>query len=149
MGIGTVPPVWGVLCVTAGDSLKPNWIGALLPPTGPPLAMWLEGALAELMVTELFRACSPAPPFSIEPRTTGGAPATAGTAGVMFGLPFTGDAEAGLPFCAARAEDPTTTGGWDPVAISGVDVGFLVAPAAEAYDVAVEAEGVGAGFEFG
>lgn len=76
-----------------------------------------------------------------------GAPATAGTAGVMFGRPFTGEAD-DLPFCAAVAEDPTTTGGWDPVAISGVDVGFLVAPAAEAYDVAVEAEGVVAGFWF-
>jgi len=118
----------------------------LLPPTGPPFAIWLEGALA-LIVTELFRACSPWPPFGIEPRTMGGAPATAGTAGVIFGRPFTGEAE-DLPFWAAGAEDPTTTGGWDPVAISGVDVCFLVAPAAEAYDVAVEADGVVAGIWF-
>lgn len=31
--------------------------------------------------------------------------------------------------------DPTTTGVWEPVAISG-DVGFVFAPAAEAYDAA-------------
>ena len=60
--------------------------------------MWLEGALA-LMVTELLRVCSFAPPFMMAlPRTMGGAPATAGTAGVMLGLPFTGDADEDLPF---------------------------------------------------
>lgn len=62
---------------------------------------------------------------------------TEGTAGGMLGRPFTGDAD-DLPFWATGTEDPTTTGGWDPV--SGADVGFLFAPAAEAYDVAAEAE---------
>lgn len=104
--------------------------------------MWLEGAFA-LMVTELLRAWSAAPPFITELRAIGGGPETAGTAGVMLGLPFTGAVAEGFPFCAVGTEEPTTTGGWEPVALSGVDVGFLVAPAAEAYDV-VGAEGVGA-----
>lgn len=70
-----------------------------------------------------------------EPLRTIGA-ATEGTAGGMFGRPFKGAAE-DFPFWAMGAEEPTTTGGWAPV--SGVDVGFLFAPAAEAYDVAAEA----------
>lgn len=107
MGIGAAPPICGVLWAMAGDSLKPNWM-FLWAPAGPPLAMWLAGALA-LMVTELFWAWS-APPLTTElPRTTGGGPAT-GTAGVMLGLPFSGGAFVDFPFCAAGADDPTTTG---------------------------------------
>ncbi len=67
---------------------------------------------------------------------------------MILGLPFTGEAE-DLPFCAAGADDPTTTGGGcDPVAINGDEVGFLFAPAAEAYDVTEEADGAGAGIWF-
>ena len=142
MGMGAAPPIWGVLWAIAGDSLKPNWM-FLCAPAGPPFATWPAGALA-LMVTELLRACSGPPLTMALPRATGGA--ATGTAGVMFGLPFIGGAFEGLPFWA---EEPPTTGGWEPVAISGVDVGFLFAPAAEAYDGAAGAAGVGAGFWFG
>jgi hypothetical protein len=108
MGIGAAPPIWGVLWATAGEPSKPNLIESR-PPTGPPFAMWLAGALA-LMVTELFRAWSAAPPLAIElPRATGGA--ATGIAGVMLGLPFNGGPAEGLPFWAAAAEEPTTTGG--------------------------------------
>jgi len=99
------------------------------------------------MVTELLRAWSAGVPFATDggPRATEGV-ATLGTAGVMGGLPFTEETTGGLPFAAAAAE-PTTTGGVEPVAISGVEVGFLVAPAAEAYDGAAAAGVVvGAGF---
>ena len=104
--------------------------------------MWPAGALA-LMVTELLRAWSGPPLTMALPREMGGV--ATGTAGVKFGRPFKGAAVEGLPFWAE--EDPTTTGGWEPVAISGEDVGFLLAPAAEAYDgAAAGAAGVGAGF---
>lgn len=53
MGIGAALPVWGVLWAIAGES-KPNWMPDLAPPTGPPLATKLLGALAA-MVTELLR----------------------------------------------------------------------------------------------
>lgn len=132
--MGAAPPIWGVLWATAGDS-KPNWMFL-----GPPFAMWLAGAL---MVTELLRECS-GPPFTMAlPRATGGV--AMGTAGVTLGRPFMGAAAEGLPFWA---EEPTTTGGLEPVAISGEDVGFLFAPAAEAYDGAAGAKGVVAGFWF-
>ena len=111
----------------------------LAPPTGPPLAMWPWGALP-VMVTELLRACSPAAPFKVL-RAIAGGTETVGMAGVMLGRPFTGGV-ADLPFWLEEAEDPTTTGGWEPAAINGVAVGFLDAPAAEAYDGAEEAEGV-------
>lgn len=106
--------------------------------------MWLDGALA-LMVTEPFRAWLFEAPLVLEaPVTTAGA---AGTAGVMLGRPFTGEAEAGFPFCAGDAdaeEPPTTIGGCAPVAVNGVEVGFFVAPAAEAYDGAAVEEEFGA-----
>lgn len=137
IGIGAAPPIWGELWAIAGDSLKPNWM-PLGPPTGPPLA---------LMVTELLRVWSWAP-FTIGlPRATGGT--ATGTAGVMFGRPVMGAEIEGLPFWGAGEEDPTTTGGWKPVAGSGEDVGFLFAPAAEAYDgAAAGAAGGCAGFWF-
>lgn len=95
IGIGAAPWTWGELCPACGDSVKPN-LGRLTPGT-PPFAMWLVGAFA-LMVTELLRACSPGPPFMAEePRATGGGPTTVGTAGVIFGRPFTGAADV-LPF---------------------------------------------------
>jgi hypothetical protein len=109
--------------------------------------MWLAGAL---MVTEPFRVwlllLLDAPLKAETPVTTAGA---AGTAGVMLGRPFTGEAETGFPFCdtwvEAAAGPPTTRGGWAPVAVKGVGVGFFVAPAAEAYDGAAVEEEVGAG----
>lgn len=65
---------------------------------------------------------------------------------MIGGRPFTGDGADGFAFCAE--EPPTTTGGLDPVAISGVEACFLFAPAAEAYEGAeVAAEGVGAGLD--
>lgn len=107
---------------------------ALDPPTGPPLAMWLDGALA-LIVTEPFRAWLFDAPLMMEaPWTIAGA-ADTGMAGVMLGRPFTGEADAGFPFCEAGAVGggpPTTMGGLAPVAVNGVGVGFFVAPAAEA-----------------
>ncbi len=72
--------------------------------------MWLDGAL---MVTEPFRVWLFDAPLMLEmPATTAGA---AGTAGVMLGRPFTGEAETGFPFCEAGADaaagPPTTMGG--------------------------------------
>ena len=78
---------------------------------------------------------------------TAGAPVGTGMAGVMLGRPFTGEADAGFPFCEAGAADeepPTTMGGLAPVAVNGVGVGFFVAPAAEAYDGAAVEEEIGA-----
>lgn len=93
----------------AGES-KPNWMLDLAPPTGPPLAKLL-GALAA-MVTELLRAWSVLEPLRLEvPR------ATAGTAGVTAGLPFTGDDEAPFAFCAEADEEEAP--GWGPEATIG------------------------------
>jgi hypothetical protein len=55
------------------------------------------------MVTELLREWSEEP-FGALPL------ATAGTAGVTDGFPFTGDVEVLLAFCAEGADDPTTAG---------------------------------------
>lgn len=63
------------------------------------------------MVTELCRVWLP---LEAElPR------ATAGIAGVTADLPFREEVEAGFAFCAGDAEDPTTTGGWEPVTTAG------------------------------
>ena len=81
------------------------------------------------MVTELLREWSEADPFAaLIPR------ATAGTAGATADLPFRGDGEAALAFCAGEAEEaPTTTAGWEPGATAGAGAAdFLGAPAAEA-----------------
>jgi hypothetical protein len=115
--------------------------------------MWLDGAFA-LIVTEPFRAWLLADPLMLDTLwTTAGAPDEAtGMAGVMLGRPFTGEAETGFPFCEAGADTagpPTTMGGLVPVAVKGVEVGFFVAPAAEAYDGAAVEEEVGAGVWFG
>jgi hypothetical protein len=97
------------------------------------------------MVTEPFRVWLFDAPLMLEtPVTTAGA---AGMAGVMLGRPFTGEAETAFPFCDAGADaavPPTTMGGWAPVAVNGVGVGFFVAPAAEAYDGAAVEEEFGA-----
>lgn len=65
---------------------------------------------------------------------------------MMGGRPFTGEGPEDLACCAE--EPPTTTGvDWlEPVAIRGVEAGFLDAPAAEAYEGAEAAEEFGAGF---
>lgn len=89
-----------------------------------------------LIVTELFRLCSLAAPLW----TTVGTAET-GMAGVTLGRPFTGGTVEGLPLCGARAEEPTTTGGLTPPAITP---GFFDAPAAEAYDGAAVEEEFGA-----
>src|SRR5688572_26353281 len=104
---------------------------ALDPLTGPPLAMWLDGAFA-LMVTEPLRAWLLVAPLRAamagEPEAAG----ATGTAGVMLGRPFTGEADAGFPFwggMAGGAAVPTTRGALAPVAVKGVGVGFFDAPA--------------------
>ena len=109
------------------------------PPTGPPLATYELGPLAA-MVTELFREWFEEP-FGALPL------ATAGTAGVTDGFPFTGDVEVLLAFCAGDAEEPTTTGACEPVATKGAWEGCFGAPAAEAYE-AVVAEELVAGMGF-
>lgn len=38
IGMGEAAPGWGVLWVTPGESLNPNWIEDLELPTGPPFA---------------------------------------------------------------------------------------------------------------
>lgn len=47
-------------------------------------------------------------------------------------MPFTGDDEAPFAFCAEDDDEPTTAGGWDPVATIGAWAVFLGAPAADA-----------------
>lgn len=59
---------------------------------------------------------------------------TAGTAGVIAGLPFTGEMELDFPWCCTGATPPTARAGEgveEPVAIGGDATAFLVA---EAYD---------------
>ena len=52
---------------------------------------------------------------------------------MLFCLPFTGDTDDDFAWFGACAEEPAaTTGGFDPVATTGVDDGFFTAPAAEA-----------------
>lgn len=89
------------------------------------------------MVTELFRSW---------PLVAAVGPVV-GRAGVIAWRPFTGDADEGFPCCwPPDAEEPTTTGGrFDPAALNGVAMGFLAAPAAEAYDVVEGALGFCAG----
>lgn len=97
--MGAAFPTWGVLWAIAGE-LKPNW----MPDLAPPLAAKELVPLAA-MVTELFLEWSAPEPLVELPR------ATAGTAGVATGLPFTGDRRELLAFCAAEAEaEPTTMG---------------------------------------
>ncbi len=80
-------------------------------------------------MTELLRLCSDWP-FTVEvPCATAGT----GTAGIMFGRPFIGDTEDDFAWFEVGADEPAaTTGGFDPVATTGVDDSFFTAPAAEA-----------------
>jgi hypothetical protein len=99
------------------------------PPTGPPFIPFAG------IVTELFRL------WSFEPLITellcaiAGAE-TAGTAGEIEGLPFTGEIEFDFPCCCCTgAAPPTATTGEgvedEPVAIGGDETAFF---AVEAYD---------------
>lgn len=85
------------------------------------------------MVTELLRLWLFEPPLTDAlPCAMAGA-ATAGTAGEIGGLPFTGETEDDFP-CCTGAEPPTATAGEgveEPVAIGGDETAFL---AVEAYD---------------
>lgn len=138
MGMGADVPVWGVLCDGAGEDSKPNWMPAFAPPTGPPFATYELGPLAA-MVTELLREWSEEP-LGVLPL------ATAGTAGVTDVFPFTGDVEVLLAFCAGDAEEPTTTGAWEPDVTRGACTGCFGAPAAEAYEAVVAELVAGMGF---
>ena len=72
------------------------------PATGPPLGIYPD-APAALIVTEGLRLWSPTPELELVgvfPLTIADAPPTAGTAGGMATLPFTGELASGLPFCA-------------------------------------------------
>lgn len=64
-----------------------------------------------------------------------------GTAGVTEGRPFNVEPEGDLACWFAVAEEPATDEGGlvAPVTTSGVEADFFVAPAAEAYEGAVEA----------
>lgn len=76
--------------------------------------------------------------------------ATVGTAGETDGRPFRLLPEAFLACWPEAAEEPATVAGeGPPVTTSGVEAGFFVAPAAEAYEGAVEADVVGAGVVVG
>jgi hypothetical protein len=59
---------------------------------------------------------------------------TAGTAGEIGALPFTGETDDDFPWCCTGAEPPTATAGEgveEPVAIGGDETAFF---AVEAYD---------------
>lgn len=91
------------------------------------------------MVTEPLRLWFAASPFREVPCIT------VGTAGGTDCLPFTE-----VVLVEAAEEPATEGGGLAPVTTSGVEEGFFVAPAAEAYEGAVEAAVVfGAGFVLG
>ena len=101
----------------------------LLPPfgfpaIGPPFGMYPD-APAALMVTEGFRACSPGPEIELVgvlPLTVGDV-FTAGTAGGIAILPFTGE----VVSCLLCCEPPATAAGAAPLeVVKGAD-GFLCA----------------------
>jgi hypothetical protein len=98
----------------------------LLGPPGWPFAKYPELPAALKVVTEDFRLWSPGAPLMPLLLTMAGWP-TAGTAGWMgfWFLPFTGEIELFLPWCAFW-EPPTATGGAALDAIGG-DCIFLVA----------------------
>lgn len=81
------------------------------------------------MVTEPLRLWSAEPPLTL------GVAATVGTAGVTEDRPFMVDTEEFLACWFAVVAELLEA----PVTTSGVDVGFFVAPAAEAYEGADEA----------
>lgn len=113
MAIGAEPGC-GELWEAAGESWKPNWMffGADAP-LGP-----LE------RVTEGLRECTSPLALEVPWATAGVAAGTEGTAGMMDGRPFSGVLEDDFACCGTEADDP--------VATTGVDTGFLTAPAAEA-----------------
>lgn len=95
------------------------------------------------MLTDPLRLWSAESPFRLEVPL-----AMVGTAGGMDWRPFTGEEACWVE--AEAAEEPATEGGLAPVTTSGVEAGFLVAPAAEAYEGAVEAAVLfGAGVDAG
>lgn len=98
------------------------------------------------MVTEPLRLWPAEPPFTL------GVAATVGTAGVTEGRPFWVEPDEDLACWFAVAEEPATDEGGlaAPVTTNGVEAGFFVAPAAEAYEGADEAAVVfGAGVVLG
>lgn len=80
------------------------------------------------MVTEPLRLWSAEPPLTL------GVAATVGTAGVTEDRPFMVETEEVLACWFTVAEELVA-----PVTTSGVEAGFFVAPAAEAYEGADEA----------
>ena len=113
--------------------IEPNWIPPFDPPTGPPFAPKLLGPFA--IVTDGFRLWSFEPPLTELPCAIAGAE-TAGTAGGIENLPFTGETEDDFPCCCTGAEPPTATAGEgeEPVAMGGDETAFF---AVEAYDALV------------
>ena len=113
-GFKLLPWTAGEACAGAGETAsEPN-----LMPEG----MTVVGGVC-LMCTDDLRLWSPLGP----PPTMAGM--TAGTAGLMAPLPFTGDTEALFP-CCAFSGPPTATGGAPLDAIVGEEI-FLVAVAYE------------------
>ena len=120
----------------AGDPstfvLKPNCMSLPpvdLPATGPPFGMYPE-APAALIVTDGLRLWSPSPEVELVgvlPLTIVGAP-TAGTAGGITTLPFTGELVSGLP-CCTSVEPPDATCGVELPDAEGGEKVFLVAVA--------------------
>jgi hypothetical protein len=85
------------------------------------------------MVTELLRLWLLEPPLTEAPPWAMAGAATAGTAGEIGALPFTGETEDDFP-CCTGAEPPTATAGEgveEPVAMGADETAFL---AVEAYD---------------
>jgi hypothetical protein len=69
---------------------------------------------------------------------------TAGTAGGIGALPFTGETEEDFPCCCTGAEPPTATAGEgveEPVAMGGDETAFLAVEAYDCEDVLEELEG--------
>ena len=82
------------------------------------------------MVTELFRLCSIAFPFSAGVLAMAGVETT-GTAGGIDDLPFTGEIEEDFACCTGATLPTATAGDWEdePVATGGDETAFLVAEA--------------------
>jgi len=98
------------------------------PPTGPPFMPL--GPFA-LIVTEIFRPCSL--PLIAELLWAIAGAETAGTAGEIEGLPFTGEIELDFPCCCCTgAAPPTATAGEgveEPVAMGGDETAFFAVEA--------------------
>lgn len=90
-----------------------------------------------LIVTELFRLWSVEPPLRAELLWAIAGAETAGTAGGIEALPFTGEIEDDFPCCCTGAEPPTATAGdgvEELVAIGGDETAFLAVEAYEGVD---------------